>query len=156
MNAAVNIGRRIIMLIPSLMDETTGLGRWLTSKDMTTPKARRKTSERKSSSSERLSPSMKEVSVADCSDQTLLAEFVSSNDHAMEKTVVTPSADVRTDNHIQMQRTEARFQERSHTPMNLDKAHSDHEDTASCDAGDSKSEKGGTQKSLTVESHSHH
>ncbi len=158
MNGAVNIGRRIITLIPSLMDEATGLGMWLTSKDKTTPNARRKSraSKRKSSSPERASPSKKEVSVADCSDQTLLAEFPSSNDHAMEKTVETPPADVRTDNHIQMQRTEARFQERSHTPMNLDKAHSDHEDTASCDAGDSKSEKGGTQKSLTVEAHSHH
>ncbi len=156
MNGAVNIGRRIITLIPSLTDETIGLGMWLLPKEKTTPKARRKTcsSKRKSSSPERPSTSKKEVSVADCCDQALLAEFESSNDSAMAKTVKTPSAVTRIDTHDHMQRTETRSKKRSHTPMTFGKACSIHEDTASCDAGDSKSKKGGTQKSLTVEDHS--
>ncbi|MBE0527129.1 MAG: transposase, partial [Candidatus Thorarchaeota archaeon] len=42
LNGALNIGKRLIMLIPSLRDEN-GLGMWLTSKDRAILKARRKT-----------------------------------------------------------------------------------------------------------------
>jgi IS605 OrfB family transposase len=94
-NGAINIARRLIMLIPSLKDEK-GLGSWLHPHEREgwlTPKARRnaRRSKRKSSRPQSLSGS-KGSSVAEYCEQATLESFVSATDPAMAKTAKKPSA----------------------------------------------------------------
>jgi IS605 OrfB family transposase len=115
-NAAINIALRLIRLIPSLRDEK-GLGTWF-SKWKTSPKTPRTRSKRMSSAPKSFPDSSVGSTVADCHDQTSLEEFASSTDLAMEKTMETPSAIMDSGDHDStVQRTEASFVERSHTPM---------------------------------------
>jgi IS605 OrfB family transposase len=87
LNGALNIGKRLIMLIPSLRDEN-GLGMWLTSKDRAILKARRKrpSSQGKSAFPQR-TPDSKGESVANCNDQAILVESARSEDPAMVNAV---------------------------------------------------------------------
>jgi IS605 OrfB family transposase len=150
-NGAVNIARRLITLIPRLRDEVQGLGRWLFSskKGGSTLKVWRSTrSKGKSSRSQRMSDS-KGPSVAECRTQTTLEEFEDTTDPAMERTVETPSAATDThkvsDSHgSAVQRTEAPFRERSHTPMTSDNAHVKRSGSVLSLGGDTCHEKGET------------
>lgn len=149
LNGAINIGRRLIMLIPSLRDEN-GLGMWLLPKEKVMLKARRSSrSKRKSSLPQRKPVSSKGESVADCSDQTILESFASSEDPAMVKTVETSTVIAETgicDNSIQ--RIEARSRRRDYVSMKSGKAHVNVDDSLHQQTGDSGREKGGTQKFL--------
>ncbi len=153
LNGALNIGKRHIMLIPSLRNEK-GLGMWLTPRDRAILKARRKKSSSKGKSSlPQKSPASKGESVADCYDQTSLVEFASSKDPAMVNAVEEPSATVSTGAYsIQKQRTEARSHRRNDVPVKKGKAHVTLKDSSLSDAGDNSREKGGTQEFPTVHS----
>ncbi len=153
LNGAINIGKRLITLIPSLRNEK-GLGMWLTPRDRAILKARRKKSSSKGKSSlPQKSPASKGESVADCYDQTTLESFASSKDPAMVNAVEEPSATVRTGVHgIQKQRTEARSHRRNYVPVKKGKARVTLKGNSLSDAGDSSREKGGTQKFFTVHS----
>ena len=118
MNAAINIGRRLIKIIPTLRDDM-GLGQWTY-----TPKTRRSTS---SKEGPRLSKRPPALSVgenaADCHAQTSLEMYVGSTDPAVEKTMEDSSAAVDSGGHSStVQRTEAQFRERSNALMKSDKA----------------------------------
>ena len=155
LNGALNIGKRLIMLIPSLRDEN-GLGMWLTSKERAILKARRKksSSHGKSALSHR-TPALKGESVADCYDQTSLVEFARSKDPAMVNAVETPSAITLTGEGESMQRTEAGSHRRNDVPMKRGKVFDTLKDSSFSDAGDSSRKKGGTQKFLDVSSLTH-
>ena len=152
LNGALNIGKRLIMLIPSLRDEN-GLGMWLTSKDRAILKARRKTrsSDRKSALPQR-TPASKGGSVADSYDQTSLVESARSEDPAMVNAVETPTAITPSGACESRQRTEARSHQRNDVPMKRGKARDNVADSGQELAGDSSREKGETQESLTVHS----
>lgn len=158
LNGAINIGRRVIMLIPSLKNEKTGLGMWLLPKEKSTPKARRSTrSKRKSSLPQRLPASPEGESVVDCHIQTTLEMSKCSEDPAMAKIVEDPPAAVRKGAHgIHSQRTEATSRQRNYISVKSGKAHVILPDVSQVRAGDSGREQGGTQKfldgSLTIES----
>jgi len=143
------IGRRLIMLIPSLRDEK-GLGMWLLPKEKLTPKARRSPgSKRKSSPPKRTPVSSEGESVADCTDQTILESFASSEDPAMAKTVETSTVIAGTGTcDISIQRTEARSRQRDYISMKSGKAHANVDGSMHQQTGDSSREKGGTQKFL--------
>lgn len=149
LNGSLNIGKRFIMLIPSLRDEN-GLGMWLTAKDRAILKARRKicASYGKSALPQNLPASIEGESVADCHDQTSLVEFTSSKDPAMVKAVEEPPASMNTGSSGGMQQTEARSLLRNNVPMKSGKAHVISKDVSLLEAGDSSREKGGTQKFL--------
>jgi IS605 OrfB family transposase len=150
LNGAINIGRRVIRLIPSLRDEKTGLGVWLLPHEKSIPKASRsKRSKRKSSLPQR-KPALVGESVVECYEQTTLSG--STKDLAMVSTVKTPSASGESGDPGRMQRTEARRQGRDNVPMKLDKAHVTQSDSGHLEVGDNSREKGGTQKFLAVHS----
>ncbi len=132
----------------------SGLGMWLTPKDRTILKARRKTRSSKGKSSlPQRSPASKGESVADCYEQTSLVESASSKDPAMVNAVERPSATVSTGVHgVQKQRTEARSHRRNDVPVKRGKARDTLKDSGLSEAGDSSREKGETQESLTVRS----
>ncbi|MHA1958801.1 MAG: RNA-guided endonuclease InsQ/TnpB family protein [Candidatus Thorarchaeota archaeon] len=154
LNGAINIGRRLIMLIPSLKNEK-GLGMWLFPQEKTTPKASRsKRSKGKSSLAKRLPISLESESVADCYDQISLEMFVSSEDPAMGKTVEESFASRKLGSFGVKQGKEARCQGRSHVPMNLDEAHVTSTDFCQKKAGDSSRENGRTQKFPAIGFHS--
>ncbi|MHA1138351.1 MAG: RNA-guided endonuclease InsQ/TnpB family protein [Candidatus Thorarchaeota archaeon] len=148
-NAAINISRRLIMLIPSLKNENTGLGRWLLPKEKARPKTRRSNSSKWMSSLPERSPTSSEgESVADCSDQTTLELSGSSTDPAMVTTVETPSvAEKRGNLGKTKQWTEAQSRERSNAPMISGKGHVTEMESIPNLAGDSGHDKRGTQKS---------
>ena len=152
LNGALNIGKRLIMLIPSLRNEN-GLGMWLTPRDRAILKARRKTrsSDRKSALPQR-TPASKGESVADCDDQTSLVEFARSKDPAMVNAVEIPSAITPTGECEVTQRTETESHRRNYVPVKRGKACDTLKDSGLSEAGDSSHEKGGTQESLTVHS----
>ncbi|MHA1287435.1 MAG: zinc ribbon domain-containing protein [Candidatus Thorarchaeota archaeon] len=152
LNGALNIGKRLIMLIPSLRNEN-GLGMWLTPRDRAILKARRKTrsSDRKSALPQR-TPASTGESVADPYDQATLESFARSEDPAMVNAVETPSAITPTGECESMQRTEAGSHRRNDVTMKRGKACDTLKDSGLSDAGDSNREKGGTQESLTVHS----
>ncbi len=152
LNGALNIGKRLIMLIPSLRNEN-GLGMWLTPRDRAILKARRKTrsSQGKSALPQR-TPASKGESVADSYDQTSLVEFARSEDPAMANAVETPSAIMPSGEYEGMQRTEAGSHRRNDVPVKRGKAHDTLKGSGPLKAGDSSREKGETQKSLTVHS----
>jgi transposase len=149
LNGAINIGRRLIMLIPSLRDEK-GLGMWLLPKEKLAPKARRSSrSKRKSSLPKRTPVTSKGESVVDCDDQTILESFVSSEDPAMAKTVEKSTVIARTGTcDKSIQRTETRSRRRDYISMKLGKAHANVDDSMHQQTGDSSREKGGTQEFL--------
>ena len=152
LNGALNIGKRLIMLIPSLRDEK-GLGMWLTPRDRAILKARRKKSSSDGKSSPPPgSPVSRRVSVAEHYEQTTLEEFVRADDPAMAKTVEHPSALGQTGDSDSAQRTEARYQRRDYVPVKLDNAHDNVSDSSQVQAGDSSHGNGGTQKFLAVHS----
>ncbi|TFG29408.1 hypothetical protein EU527_15920 [Candidatus Thorarchaeota archaeon] len=154
LNGALNIGKRLIMLIPSLSDEN-GLGMWLTSKDRAILKTRGKKSFSQGKSElPQKTPVSKGESVADSYDQMTLEPFARSEDPAMVNAVETPSAITPTGECEPMQRTEARSHRRNDVPVKRGKARDMLKDYGLLDAGDSSHEKGRTQKSLIV--HSHH
>ncbi len=140
-NAAINIGRRLIMLIPSLKDEK-GLGMWLLSHEKAAPKTRRsKRSKRMSSLPKRLPASSEGKSVADCI-QTSLGMF-SSTDPAMATTMETPSAAVDTGSHgTTRQRTETMSGMRNSVPMMPGETHAQSAEEVLLVAGDSSHEEG--------------
>jgi transposase len=149
LNGAINIGRRLITLIPSLRDEK-GLGMWLLPKEKDTLKARRSSrSKRKSLLPKRAPVSSKGESVADCDEQTILESYASSEDPAMAKTVEksTVIAGIGTCDGS-TQRTEARSRQRDYVSMKSGKAHVNVDDSMHQQTGDSSREKGGTQKFL--------
>nr|KXH71287.1 MAG: hypothetical protein AM324_08870 [Candidatus Thorarchaeota archaeon SMTZ1-83] len=149
LNGAINIGRRLIMLIPSLRDEKNGLGMWLLQKEKAAPKARRSLcSKGKSSLPQRLPASLEGESVVDCYDQTSLEESVSSKDPATARTVETSSAFRTTGVPVRMQRTEAQFRLRNNVSVKPDEAHVIVSDSHLTQAGDGSREKGGTQEFL--------
>jgi len=152
LNGALNIGKRLIMLIPSLRDEN-GLGMWLTAKDRAILKARRKksSSQGKSTLPQR-TPASTGESVADFYDQTSRVEFARSKDPAMVNAVETPSAITPSGEREVTQRTEARSHQRNDVPVKRGKAHDTSENLGFLEADDSSREKGGTQESLTVHS----
>ena len=152
LNGALNIGKRLIMLIPSLRNEN-GLGMWLTPKDRAILKARRKTrsSQGKSALPQR-TPASTGESVADPYDQMTLELFARSKDPAMVNAVETPSAITPTGECESTQRTEAGSHQRNDVPVKRGKAHDPSKDLGSLEAGDSSREKGETQESLTVHS----
>jgi IS605 OrfB family transposase len=152
LNGALNIGKRLIMLIPSLRDEN-GLGIWLTSKDRAILKARRKTcsSQGKSTLPQR-TPGSKGESVADCYDQMTLESSGRSEDPAMVNAVETPTVITPTGECEVRQRTEAGSRRRNNVPVTRGKARDTLKDSRLSEAGDSSREKGGTQESLTVHS----
>ncbi len=152
LNGAINIGKRLIMLIPSLRNEN-GLGMWLTPRDRAILKARRKTrsSHGKSALPQR-TPALKGESVADPYDQATLESFARSEDPAMVNAVETPTAITPTGACESMQRTEAKSHRRNDVPVKRGKACDSLDDSGLSDAGDSSREKGGTQESLTVHS----
>jgi transposase len=149
LNGAINIGRRLIMLIPSLRDEK-GLGMWLLPKEKVMLKARRSShSKRKSSLPKRAPVSSKGESVADCNDQTFLESFANSEDPAMVKTVEKSTVIAGTGTcDGSTQRTEARSLQRDNVSMKSGKAHVNVDDSMHQQTGDSSREKGGTQKFL--------
>ncbi len=152
LNGALNIGKRLIMLIPSLRDEN-GLGMWLTSKDRAILKARRKKSSSVGKSAlPQGTPDSKGESVAGSYDQTSLVEFVRGKDLAMANAVETPTAIAPTGECESMQRTEARSHQRNDVPVKRGKACDTLKDPRHSEAGDSSREKGGTQESLAVHS----
>ncbi|MGY5858176.1 MAG: transposase [Candidatus Thorarchaeota archaeon] len=152
LNGALNIGKRLIMLIPSLRNEN-GLGMWLTPRDRAILKARRKTrsSDRKSALPQR-TPALLGESVADPYDQATLESFARSEDPAMVNAVETPSAITPTGECEVTQRTEARSHQRNDVPMKRGKAHNNLKDSSLLDTGDGSRGKGETQESLTVHS----
>jgi len=153
LNGALNIGKRLIMLIPSLRNEN-GLGMWLTPRDRAILKARRKksSSQGKSALPQR-TPVSKGESVADYDDQMILTESTArSEDPAMVNAVETPSAITPTGACESMQRTETRSHRRNDVPVKRGKAHDTLKDSGLSEAGDSSREKGETQKSFTVHS----
>jgi IS605 OrfB family transposase len=153
LNGALNIGRRLIMLIPSLRDEN-GLGMWLTSKDRAILKARRKTraSDGKSALPQG-TPALVGESVASSYDQTSLVEFASGKDPAMVNAVEKPSAITPSGECEVVQRTETESHLRNDVPVKRGKARDSVVDSGQGQAGNSGREKGGTQESLTVHSH---
>ena len=155
-NGAINIGRRLIMLIPSLQDEKNGLGMWLHPKDKATLKARRKSiSKGKSILPEKTPASFEGKSVVDCHDQETLENLVSSTGPAMATTVETPSVVKRTGTFdTSRQGTDAQFQERSNAPMALNKGHVTVDGASRLLIGDNSHDKGGTQKSEVKEASS--
>ena len=155
LNGALNIGKRLIMLIPSLRDEK-GLGMWLTCNDRAILKARRKksSSHGKSAQSQRTSASKGE-SVADSYDQTSLVEFARSKDPAMVNAVETPTAITLSGECESKQRTEARSHRRNDVPVQRGKARDTLKSLDSLEAGDSSREKGRTQEFLDVSSLTH-
>jgi len=153
LNGALNIGKRLIMLIPSLRNEN-GLGMWLTVKDRAILKARRKTrsSHGKSALPQR-TPASTGESVADSYDQMILTESTArSEDPAMVNAVETPSAITPSGACESMQRTEAGSHRRNDVPVKRGKAHDTLKDSVLSEAGDSSREKCETQESLTVHS----
>ncbi|MFW9813515.1 MAG: zinc ribbon domain-containing protein, partial [Candidatus Thorarchaeota archaeon] len=152
LNGALNIGKRLIMLIPSLRDEN-GLGMWLTSKDRAILNARRKksSSDGKSALPQR-TPALMGESVAGSYDQTSLVEFMRGKDPAMVNAVESPSAITPSGECESRQRTEARSHQRNNVPAKRGKAHDTLKNRGSTNAGDGSREKGGTQESLTVHS----
>ena len=153
LNGAINIGKRLIMLIPSLRDEK-GLGMWLTPRDRAILKARREksSSEGKSSPPQR-APASKGRSVADCYDQTILESFASSEDPAMVNAVEMPSVSRPTGESGTIQRTEARSHRRNDVPMKKGKTCDSVADYGQGHAGDSGREKDRTQEFLAVHSY---
>jgi transposase len=149
LNGALNIGKRLIMLIPSLRDEN-GLGMWLTAKDKAILKARKKKLSDGKSALPQSTSASKGESVADFHDQSTLESFARSKDPAMVNAVETPSAITLSDECESRQRTEARSHWRNDVPVKRGKAHNTLKDSRHSEAGDSSREKGGTQKSLTV------
>ncbi|MGY5854050.1 MAG: transposase, partial [Candidatus Thorarchaeota archaeon] len=123
-NAAINIGRRLIKLIPHLKDEK-GLGTWLLQDERASPKTPKGSSSRGRSSVPKRKPtSSVGNTVADYNDQTSLEEFESSTDPAMETTMETPSVAVDSGKHSNLvQWTEAQFRERDILPDDSDKTH---------------------------------
>jgi len=156
LNGAINIGRRLIMLIPSLRDEK-GLGMWLLPREKATLKARRSIrSKRKSLLPQRSLALLEGESVADCYDRTSPEKSVSSKDPAMVKTVEKSSAALRTGTHSkQMQRTEVMSRQRNYISVKPGKAHVTVSGSGLMQAGDSSREKDGTQKFLSVSSLTH-
>jgi len=140
-NAAINIGLRLIRLIPSLKGGK-GLGTWLPSKK-TSPKTPRIRSKGMSSAPESSLDSSVGSTVADCHDQTSLEEFASSTDLAMEKTMEEPSAITESSDHdSKVQRIETTSVERSHTPMTHSKPRAHPTGEVLLAAGDSSHEEG--------------
>ncbi len=136
-NAAINIGRRLIRLIPSLRDEK-GLGMWLLPNEKDAPKTRRSTrSDGRSFTSERLPASSAGGSVADCHVQVSFEACEDSTDPAMRRTMDDSSAAVRTGSHDKMQRKEAVLGERDHVPVTSDKPHAQPAGQVQLVAGDS-------------------
>jgi IS605 OrfB family transposase len=141
-NAAINIGLRLIRLIPSLKGEK-GLGTWLPPIRKTSPKTRRIRSKGMSSAPKRLLDSSVGSTVADCYDQTSLKEFASSTDLAMEKTMEEPSAILESSDRDSIeQRTETTSVKRSHTPMTHGKTRAHPTGEVLLVAGDSSHEEG--------------
>jgi len=152
LNGALNIGKRLIMLIPSLRDEN-GLGMWLTPRDRAILKARRKTSasDGKSALPQR-TPASKGKSVADCNDQATLESSARSEDPAMVNAVEKPSVITPSGECELIQRSEARSHRRNNVPVKRGKAYDTLKDPSLSDAGDSSRKKGGTQEFLAVHS----
>ncbi len=141
-NAAINIGLRLIRLIPSLKGGK-GLGTWLPPIRKASPKTPRTRSKGMSSAPKSSLGSIVGSTVADCHDQTSLEEFASSTDLAMEKTMETPSAIVETSTHdSKVQRTEATSVKRSHTPVRHSKTRAHLAEEVLLVAGDSSHEEG--------------
>ena len=141
-DAAINIGLRLIRLIPSLKGEK-GLGTWLPPMRKTSPKTPRTRSKGKSSAPKKSLTSSAGSTVADCHDQTSLEEFASSTDLAMEKTMEEPSAIMESSDHDNLvQRTEATSVMRSHTPMTCSKTRAHPTGEVLLVAGDSSHEEG--------------
>ncbi|NWF97121.1 MAG: transposase [Candidatus Thorarchaeota archaeon] len=139
-NAAVNIGRRLIRLIPSLRDER-GLGMWLFPHEKSTPKARRSTrSEGRSSASERSPASSAGGGVADFHVQVPLEVPEDSTDPAMQRTMGNPSVAAITGSRGRQQRTEVTSGERASVPMTTDKPHAQPAGEVLLVAGDSSHE----------------
>ncbi len=152
LNGAVNIGKRLIMLIPSLRNEK-GLGMWLTPRDRAILKARgKKSSSQGKSLPPQRTPASKGRSVADCHDQMTLEPSESSEDPAMVNAVETPSAPRTTGESGTVQQTEARSHPRNDVPVTRGKTHDTVDDSSQIQVGDSGREKGGTQKFLAVRS----
>ncbi len=152
LNGALNIGKRLIMLIPSLRDEN-GLGMWLTLRDRAILKARRKT--RSSDGKSALpqgTPAPVGESVVDCYDQMTLEPSARSEDPAMVNVVETPTAITLSGECESTQRTETESHRRNDVPVKRGKARDSVADSCQGQAGDSGREKGGTQESLTVHS----
>ncbi|MFW9849992.1 MAG: RNA-guided endonuclease TnpB family protein [Candidatus Thorarchaeota archaeon] len=141
-NAATNIGRRLIKLIPLLRDEK-GLGMWLFSHEKDSPKTQRSTRSKGKSSRSKRSPTSSEGEiVADCEIQTSLEMFDDSTDPAMTKTMETSSAVVSSGTHDNTQRTEAQLGERNSIPMMTDKPHAHPAGEVLLVAGDNSREEG--------------
>ncbi|MGV9169367.1 MAG: RNA-guided endonuclease TnpB family protein [Promethearchaeia archaeon] len=145
-NAAINIAKRLITLIPSLRDEA-GLGMWLSDFEGA-PKARRSTrSYGKSSRPQGMPVPSDGASVADRYEQLTLESVGSDTDPAMAKTVEQPpaateahkAAGTRGNN---VQRTEAPFWKRNHVPVMPDKAREQTVGEIPLFAGDGSHEKG--------------
>ena len=150
LNGALNIGKRLIMLIPSLSDEN-GLGMWLTPKDRAILKARRKmsSSQGKSALPQR-TPASKGESVADYDDQTSIAESARSEDPAMVNAVEELTAITQSGECESRQQTEARSHRRNDVPVKRGNAHNTLKYDNFSKAGDSSREKGRTQEFLAV------
>jgi IS605 OrfB family transposase len=141
-NAAINIGLRLIRLIPSLRGEK-GLGSWLPPIRKASPKAQRARPKGMSLAPKKSPASLEGSTVADCHEQTSLEEFVSSTDQAMEKTMETPPAIMDSGGHdSKLQRTEAQSVKRSHTPVKHSKPHAHPTGEVLLVAGDSGHEEG--------------
>jgi IS605 OrfB family transposase len=152
LNGAINIGKRLIMLIPSLRDEN-GLGMWLTPRDRSILKARgKKSSSQGKSALPQRTPASKGESVADSYDQTTLDLSAMGKDPAMVNAVENPSAITSSGGCEPMQRTEARSHQRNNVPVKRGKARDIVPVLVQEQAGDSSHKKGGTQKFLTVRS----
>ncbi len=161
LNAAINIGRRLITLIPALRDETKGLGMWLPPLRKATPKTPRGRSPKaKSLLSQRPPASSKGEPVADDCARMRLTAFECSEDPAMAKTVEKPSAaGTKGGPGFNQQRQETTCRDGNHVPAVSDKAHAQAMGQVLLSAGDSGREKGETQKrsmlsSLTMEAES--
>ncbi len=155
LNGAINIGKRLIMLIPSLRNEK-GLGMWLTPRERAILKARREKSsaEGKSSPPQR-SPASKGRSVADHNDQMAIESFASGKDPAMVNAVERPSAIARTGEcDVSMQRRKAGSHPRNAVPVTRGKAHDTLRNLNSSEAGDGSRVKGGAQRFLVIRSES--
>lgn len=139
-NAAINIGLRLIRLIPFLRGEK-GLGSWLPPIRRASPKTRRTRSKGVSSAPKKSPASSVGGTVAHCYDQTSLEESVSSTDQAMENTMETPSAIVGSGDHDStVQRTEAESVLRSHAPTRHSRTHAHPTGEILLVAGDSSHE----------------
>lgn len=141
-NAAINIGLRLIRLIPSLRGEK-GLGTWLPPIRAASPKTQRARPNGMSSAPKKSPASLVGGTVADCYDQTSLERFVNSADQAMEKTMEAPSAIVGSGDHdCTVQRTEAQSVRRGHTLMRHSKTRAHPAGEVLSVAGDSSHEEG--------------